>query len=126
MIMSRLDKLRKREEELKEQLEAQVHNGTFIFAKDTLDDLAANQKAIKTELEQQATPLLEDIEFDDLVIGGKYREDSSTSEVDGVYYIHEILYIANEKDSSGLRTVFTKVTYQNQFWYGTVDEDYFK
>ncbi|ULF49329.1 hypothetical protein [Bacillus phage MrBubbles] len=123
--MSRIDYLTQKEKVLKEKLEVEINNGTYIFAKDTLDALAGNQKLITRELENQAIPLGYDLDFDIIEVGDKFREESSTTDIDGIYYVHEVLYIAKEVDSSGNRTLFAKVSYENDFWYGTMDEDYF-
>jgi len=120
-----MEYLTQKEKELKEKLEVEVNNGTYIFAKDTLDALAGNQRLITRELENQATPLGYDIQFDEIKVGDKFREESSTTDIDGIYYVHEVLFITPDKDSSGLRTLFSKVSYQDDFWYGTMDEDYF-
>ncbi|AHZ10137.1 hypothetical protein [Bacillus phage Hakuna] len=124
--MSRMEYLTDKEQELRDKIEIEIQNGTYDLAKTTLSRLTDNQKLITRELENQAIPLGYDLDFDSIEVGDKFREESSTTDIDGIYYVHEVLYIAKEVDSSGNRTLFAKVSYENDFWYGTMDEDYFK
>ncbi|AOZ62372.1 hypothetical protein SBP8a_122 [Bacillus phage SBP8a] len=124
--MSRMDYLTDKEQELRDKIETEIQNGTYDLAKTTLSRLTDNQKLITRELENQAIPLGDMLLFDDIKVGDKFREESSTTDIDGIYYVHEVLYIAKEVDSSGNRTLFAKVSYEDDFWYGTMDEDYFK
>ncbi|AXQ67504.1 hypothetical protein OMNIODEOPRIMUS_126 [Bacillus phage OmnioDeoPrimus] len=123
--MSRMEYLTDKEQELRDKIEIEIQNGTYDLAKTTLSRLTDNQKLITRELENQAIPLGYDLDFDSIEVGDKFREESSTTDIDGIYYVHEVLYIAKEVDSSGNRTLFAKVSYENDFWYGTMDEDYF-
>ncbi|AMW61276.1 hypothetical protein NIGALANA_126 [Bacillus phage Nigalana] len=124
--MSRMEYLTDKEQELRDKIEIEIQNGTYDLAKTTLSRLTDNQKLITRELENQAIPLGYDLDFDSIEVGDKFREESSTTDIDGIYYVHEVLHIAKEVDSSGNRTLFAKVSYENDFWYGTMDEDYFK
>ncbi|QQO38781.1 hypothetical protein BCPG3_203 [Bacillus phage BCPG3] len=124
--MSRMEYLKTKEEQLLIQLQSHIKEGLFSTAKTTLDSLLANQDKMIEEESHQCTPLGLDLEFDDLRVGDKFREETTTTNVDGIYYYHTVLFIAPTPDSSGNRTAFTKVQYLEDFWYSTVEEDYFK
>ncbi|ADH03195.1 gp49 [Bacillus phage W.Ph.] len=124
--MSRMDELKKREQHLKEKLQMHIGDGHYHYAEHVIKELQENEGDIINEESQQLTPLCDELSFDDLRVGDKFREESSSTYSDGIYYYHEVLYITKTPDSSGTRTAFTRVSYENEFWYSTVDEDYFK
>ncbi len=125
--MSRLDELKKEGQRLKEELHMHIGDENYHYAKTTINNLIENDKKIVDEVALcESIPLCDELSFEELETGTVFREESSTTNIDGIYYYHTVLFITPNPDSSGVRTAFTKVRYLEEFWYSTVDEDYFK
>jgi len=126
--MSRLESLDNKRISLGAQVIDLLSEEQYEEAHRVIEQLKINSKRIEIEKNNASIPIAEDIEFDDLRIGMIFREESSTTDEDGQFYYHQVLFITSKPASNGLRTVFTKCTYggADDFWYGTVDEDYFK